>query len=311
MSRLFKAIILGCLIGIVGLLVSPFRFTLEIEENTGLGLLFKLRGVRSAPSDVVVVSIEKESSENLDLPNNPDKWPRSLHARLIDNLVRKGAEVIAFDLHFIEPRSTEDDIFFADAIRKAHNVVLAEPLIPKEIPLSAKGETAAGAHHIVKIVKPLDLFSRSAAATAPFSLPRIPFKVNQYWTFQTGAGESPTLPVVAFQLFTLRVYGKFIQLIARASPQQAAKLPKDPHIAIQTKGLKGLIGDIREVFESEPLIAARMLEELEHLESDVKTHRLLKSLIKMYAAANRRYINYYGPPPNDHHYTLSSGVADQ
>ncbi|MCK4987109.1 MAG: hypothetical protein KAS40_16380, partial [Desulfobacterales bacterium] len=80
MSRLFKAIILGFLIGIVGLLISPFRFALNIEENAGLGLLFKLRGVRPPPSDVVIVSIEKESSENLSLPNNPDKWPRSLHA---------------------------------------------------------------------------------------------------------------------------------------------------------------------------------------------------------------------------------------
>ncbi|MGD2024118.1 MAG: CHASE2 domain-containing protein, partial [Desulfobacterales bacterium] len=105
MSRLVKAIILGFLIGIVGLLISPFRFALELEENTGLGLLFKLRGARPAPSDVIVISIEKESSEYLGLPNNPDKWPRSLHARLIDNLVKEGAEVIAFDLHFIESRS--------------------------------------------------------------------------------------------------------------------------------------------------------------------------------------------------------------
>ncbi|MGD9269260.1 MAG: hypothetical protein PVH70_17625, partial [Desulfobacterales bacterium] len=85
MSRLVKAIILGFLIGVVGLLISPLRFVLELEENTGLGLLFKLRGARPAPFDVIVISIEKESSEYLDLPNNPDKWPRSLHARLIDN----------------------------------------------------------------------------------------------------------------------------------------------------------------------------------------------------------------------------------
>ena len=88
MSRLFKAIILGFLIGIVGLLIGPFRFALDIEENAGLGLLFKLRGVRPAPSDVVIISIERGSSENLSLPNNPDKWPRSLHARLTENLVR-------------------------------------------------------------------------------------------------------------------------------------------------------------------------------------------------------------------------------
>ena len=88
-SRLFKAIILGLVIGLVGLLLSPFRFALNLEENTGLGLLFKLRGVQKPSDEVVVVSIEKESSDHLNLPNNPDKWPRSLHARLVDNLIRR------------------------------------------------------------------------------------------------------------------------------------------------------------------------------------------------------------------------------
>jgi serine phosphatase RsbU (regulator of sigma subunit) len=296
MSRLVKAIILGFLIGVVGLLISPFRFVLELEENTGLGLLFKLRGARPAPFDVIVISIEKESSEYLDLPNNPDKWPRSLHARLIDNLVKEGAEVIAFDLHFIESRSTEDDHLLAEAIKKARKVVLAEPLIAKEIPLSAQSKSTSDVHRIVKSVKPIALFSQPAAATAPFSLPRIPFKVNQYWAFQTGAGDSPTLPVVTFQLFTLPVYEKFIQLIEKISPDQSVKLPKDRHSAMQNGGAQRLIGKIREIFESKPLMAERMLAELEQSEYDDKTHRLLESLIMMYAAPNRRYINYYGPP---------------
>ncbi|NIM96911.1 MAG: CHASE2 domain-containing protein, partial [candidate division Zixibacteria bacterium] len=298
-SRLFKAIFLGALIGLVGLVISPLDFALNIEENTGLGLLFKLRGSRQAPADVVVVSIDRESSEKLNLPDNPDKWPRSVHARLTENLVREGAEVIAFDVHFIEPRSAESDNLFADAIKNARNVVLAEPLKAKEVPLSGTGGAQAGVHSIVKIVKPLALFSQSAVATAPFPLPRIPFKVNQYWTFQKGAGDSPTLPVVAFQLFTLPVYEEFIHLLEKVSPNQAGKLPRDRDSAMTTKGVKRLIRDIREIFESEPLIGERMLEELEHserLSADVKAHRLLKSLIKMYQGAHSRYINFYGPP---------------
>ncbi|NIO05579.1 MAG: CHASE2 domain-containing protein [Proteobacteria bacterium] len=298
-SRLVKAIFLGFLTGIVGVVISPFHFALNIEENAGLGLLFKRRGARQAPSDVVVVSIDRESSENLDLPDNPDKWPRSFHARLTENLAREGAEVIAFDVHFIEPRSTEDDNLFAEAIREARNVVLAEPLKAKEVPSSDTGGSQTGVHSIVKIVKPIDLFSRPAVATAPFPLPRIPFKVNQYWIFQTGAGDSPTLPVVAFQLFALQIYEDFIQLLEKVSPNHAVKLPGDRTSAIETIGVKRLMRDIREIFESEPAIAERMLEELEHsepLSADMKKYRLLKSLIKMYGGANSRYINYYGPP---------------
>ncbi len=319
MPRLFKAILLGFLVGIVGLVVSLFHFALKFEENTGLGLLFKLRGVKQATSDVVIVSIDKQSSQVLNLHNNPDKWPRSLHARLTENLVREGAEVIAFDVHFIEPRSAKDDNLFAESIRKARNVVLAEPLVANEIPLSGSGGSQTAAHSIVKVLKPIELFSRSAAATAPFPLPRIPFKVNRYWTFQTGAGDSPTLPVVAFQLFTLQVYEEFIHLLEKVSPNQAGKLARDIHTAIKTRDVTKLIGDIRAIFASEPLIAERMLDELKNSEPrpvDVKRDRLLESLIRMYGGASSPFINYYGPPrtittiPYHQALKLREGVVD-
>jgi adenylate cyclase len=144
----------GILVGMVGLVVSPFHLTLGIEENIGLGLLFKLRGAGQAPSDVVVISIDKESSEVLGLPDNPDKWPRSLHGRLTETLVKEGARVVAFDVHFIEPRSPEDDSLFAEAMRKAGNVVLVEPLKTKELPLPGGGGSDAVGHNIVRVVPP-------------------------------------------------------------------------------------------------------------------------------------------------------------
>jgi len=297
--RLYKAILLGLVVGMAGLVISRFQFVAGFEENAGLGLLFKLRGVKTPPSDVVVVSIDQESSEQLNIPDNPDKWPRSLHARLTENLSRAGAKVIVFDVHFIEPRSAEDDKLFAEAIRETGNVILCEPLKAKEIPLSGSGGSHAGVHSIEKIVKPIDLFARPAVATAPFALPRIPFKVNRYWAFKTGAGDSPTLPVVAFQVFTLQCYKEFIQLLKKASPDHAAKLTDDSHTAIKTRGVKGLVADIKEIFINQPLIEERMLEALEHskpLSENVKHHELLKSLIKMYGGNNSRYINYYGPP---------------
>ena len=298
--RLFRATILGLLIGLVGLMISPFRFALNLEENTGLGLLFKLRGVKQPSDEVVIVSIEKESSDHLKLPNNPDKWPRSLHGRLVDNLVNEGAAVITFDVHFIEPRNAEDDKIFAEAIKDAGNVIIGEPLVAKEVKLSDSGESQSkpGVHSIVKIVKPIELFATPAIATAPFSLPRIPFKVNQYWGFQTGAGDSPTLPVVTFQLLTLPLYEDFLGLLATVNSQQTAKLPPNT-AAIQEKGIKRLIRDIRGIFESDPLIAQKMLQALvasDSLSNDDKNKRLLKSLIRMYAAPNSRYVNYYGPP---------------
>jgi adenylate cyclase len=225
MSGLAKAFCFGFLIGIIGVAVSFFQFAHDAEEDIGLGLLFKLRGVRKAPADVVVVSIDRESSEHLNLPDDPDKWPRSLYGRLLEALVRNGARVITFDVYFTEPGAPEEDSQLAAAIMTAGNVVLAEPLKAIELPAEDVSGASVTAHRVVRILKPIPPLARSAAATAPFVLPGLPFKVNQYWTFQSSAGDWPTFPVVAFQLYALGAYDEFTRLLAKTAPQQAANLP--------------------------------------------------------------------------------------
>jgi adenylate cyclase len=79
-------------------------------------------GARPAPKDAVVISIDKESADQLSIPENPDKWPRSLHARLVGILAKQKAAVVTFDVHFIEPRSEKDDKLFAVAPRRTRHL---------------------------------------------------------------------------------------------------------------------------------------------------------------------------------------------
>ncbi|MGH8728296.1 MAG: hypothetical protein ACREV9_09090 [Burkholderiales bacterium] len=60
---------LGLCFGVLGLCVSLTRLGAHLEEDTALDWLFKLRGSRAAPSEVVVIAIDKESAEQLGLPN--------------------------------------------------------------------------------------------------------------------------------------------------------------------------------------------------------------------------------------------------
>ena len=297
---MLKAVILGFLVGIVGLVVSPFRFALSLEENTGLGLLFRLRGATRPPLNAVVISIDRESSEQLGIPDNPDKWPRSLHARLTEILAREGAKVVSFDLHFIEPRVAKDDIAFADAMKKSRNVVLTEPIRTKDILLSdGDASSESSSHNVVKVVPPIELFSDAAAATAPFTLPRIPFKVSQFFTFEPGAGDSPSVPMVMLQIYGATAYGDFIRLLEKASPAQAGKFPRDMSATIATGTVRDLMKKIREVFLADPSIAERMRRELERSKApagDAGRQRLVEALIRVYEGSNNRYIDYYGPP---------------
>jgi adenylate cyclase len=300
MSRVWKVILLGFLVGFAGLIASPLRFTLDMEENLGLGLLFKLRGALQAPRDVVVISIDRESSEQLGIPDNPDKWPRSLHARLTETLAREGAKVVSFDLHFIEPRVAKDDAVFAEAMKKARNVVLTEPIRTKDMPLpDGDGSSESSSHNIVKVVPPIELFSNAAVATAPFTLPRIPFKVARFFTFEPGAGDSPSVPMVTLQLYCANAYEDFIRLLEKASPDQAGKVPHDLSGAIASGSVRDLMRKIRGIFQGDPAIGERMRKELESSKEnagDPERSRLVRVLIRLYEGSNNRFIDYYGPP---------------
>lgn len=59
-------------------------------------------------------------------------WPRAWHGRLLDRLSEAGVAVVAFDALFSEPSTLGEDRAFAEAIRRAGNVVLAADLIYRE-----------------------------------------------------------------------------------------------------------------------------------------------------------------------------------
>lgn len=138
-SRLKKAFLLGCIVALCGLIVTILPVGSIIEEDIGLDILFKLRGARKAPKEVVVIAIDKSSADNLNLSERPEKWPRSVHAALVDNLVKAQASVIVFDVSFLEPSSAREDHIFAESLRKAQTVVLCECLKAEKIALGGEG----------------------------------------------------------------------------------------------------------------------------------------------------------------------------
>jgi len=56
MRRLLKVTVAGMVVGILGVIISITPFGKELEENAGLHLLFKMRGVRRAPPEVIVIT---------------------------------------------------------------------------------------------------------------------------------------------------------------------------------------------------------------------------------------------------------------
>ncbi len=312
-SGLLRALIFGLFTASMGLGLSILPAGVDIEENTGLEILFHLRGTRPAPSDVVVVSIDKKSSDRLNLSYDPRKWSRTLHARLIENLQREGAAVIGFDLVFEEPHQADEDRLFAEAIGRVPNVVLCERLKSDRSSLIGKRGTFEAAFSTERLVPPLAPLAQSAVALAPMPLPKVPVRVSQYWMFKSGAGDVPTFPVVVFQLFTMGAFDEFIRVLEKVSPYPIDKQLIDKGTFIKGKGVPAAVSRIREIFQREPLLAERMVQELRSSEktSESKKRRMVKLLVKMYGSGDSQYLNFYGPPRTittiPYHQVLSSG----
>lgn len=213
-----NGLILGTLIALLGLASLIIPAIARLEPDIGLKWLFDLRGPRPAPKDVVVVTIDRDSSKNLQLPNVPRKWPRALHAQLVRILHSAGASVISFDMIFTDHRDPQHDQEFAQAMQEAGNVILFEYLQSENQDfIGSKGNATI---HIEQRLLPIPEFTRSAVAVAPFNLPKIPERVNQAWLFKSGAGDLPSLPVVALHQYLAAYFPQLKRQIHAISGQK-------------------------------------------------------------------------------------------
>ncbi len=297
MRRLVPALLLGVLTATAGGLATLVPLAARLEENLGLDLLFTLRGSRPPPAEVVIVSIDKQSADELGVPRDSAKWPRTLHARLLDTLSRQGAAMVAFDIVFDQPGVPDDDRRLAEALARGRNVVLGQYLTRETVPMPG----TPGGHLIVeRAVPPVALLDDAALAVAPFPLPKTPVRVSQYWTFKTSAGDLPTLPVVAFQVFTLDAYDRFVRLFEEVSPYHAERLPRDRAAVVAAGHAERLVRLVRDILQHEAPTIDRMRERLRSEPAGApgtrRPGRRLLALLEMYRAPPSQYLNFYGPP---------------
>jgi adenylate cyclase len=107
------------------------------------------------------------------------------------------------------------------------------------------------------------------------------------------------MPIAAFQLFAMPVYGEFRALLERARPDLAGKLPRGREDIPAARGVETVVRDVRNIFESDPDIGDRMLADLRKSPSDPEDpskRQWIASLIRMYQSDVSRYLNFYGPP---------------
>jgi adenylate cyclase len=298
-GRVVRALVLGGLTALAGGLLVLLPATSALEESWGLDLLFHLRGARPPAPEVAIVGIDRQSADRLGLASDPARWPRSLHARLVDALARRGASVIVFDMVFNEPRAPEEDTAFADAIRRAQNVVLAAYVTREWVPWPGTAGRPASQLILERLVPPIPVLADAAVGLAPFPLPKVPVRLSQYWTFKTGAGDLPTLPVVALHVFGLPAHETFVRLFEQASPYHVEKLPRDREAVVSAGHAEQMVRQLREILEHEGPTVPAMRARLGPVTAGMVGtghRRTLAALLDVYGGGSSRYLNFYGPP---------------
>jgi adenylate cyclase len=291
------AICLG--IGLLGIVGSMLPVLSNAEERLGLHLLYQLRGVEKPRSDVMIVAIDRKSAKALNLPLSPHKWPRSLHARLLEVLSEYHPAVIAFDLIFSDSRSPSGDQALADAIRRSGNVILTQPIDRETLALLDDNGRLISRMVVQKRVTALPLIADAAVAQAPFPLPKVPIKLNQYWRFGPGLEESPTLPVVVMHVYAKEAFHDFIALLKRVAPEASATFPPLNPETGKARDVIDAIQPTYRLFKKDGSLANRLMAALQ---KGCKgrplspRERQARAFIALYGAGGSGYLNFYGPP---------------
>jgi adenylate cyclase len=296
--RWLNGLAVGAFVAVVGLGLVLTDLGHDFEKEFGLTWLFKFRGEIEAPRDIVVVAINGNTGEQLGLPALPRDWPRSVHARLIESLVSRGASVVVFDLDLQRSRSAEEDLVFAEAVAGADRVVLFQPLDGQRQPIFDSAGKQIALVWKENLIDPVAPLAEAAKALAPFPLPKDEVAVDTYWSFKPSV-DAPTVPAVALQLHALGSYDAWLGLLERSGVPGAGDLPRDKALLARAPEVSNLMRGLRRAFLSDPGLGQRIAERLEAVQTpdlDERERRLLTALAGLYQGPDEQFLNFYGPP---------------
>ncbi|VAW82050.1 Adenylate cyclase [hydrothermal vent metagenome] len=290
-----QSLLAGLMVGLLGVLVAALPASWAWEEDIGLAALFKLRGSRVAPDEVVIVAIGGRTSHQLKVDEEVRNWPRTLHAQLIDQLAAAGAVVITFDIFFKKPSGDEHDRRLAKAMQDAGNVVLFAYLERKILP-AGSSKTRTPANKLVQLEHlqpPIPLLADTAVAVAPFILPKVPIKVGRFWIYHDNI-RLFSLPVVAQELYSATALSDYLHILEQQDPVLKQRIS---HSSIE-KGERLSIDTLIDL-RNEPEFANTLLKTLVSPAMAVLSsehRRQIETLLATYRAPVHPYFNFYGPP---------------
>lgn len=98
---------------------------LDLPEARTLDLRFDLRGPRKPAFPIVIVSVDDDSLAEI---NRQWPWPRSYHARVIEEIAKGNPRAIGVDILFPEKSQDREDRLLGQAVARSKRVILGSTL---------------------------------------------------------------------------------------------------------------------------------------------------------------------------------------
>ena len=289
MSSWRRTFVAGVCVSLLATALSLSSIGQWLDSNVFLDWVYEIRGTRTPPDDVLVVSMDQRDADLPVVTRSDRIWSRHLYASLIDRLVAANVSVIVFDVTFEGPTDEAADRSLEESIARSNRVVLFKRL------------TRTESRNIP--IKPLKRFASVAKAEAVFPLPKVS-RVDSYWPFFTTHtiqadkleyDELPSLPIAALQLRLLNDISaiRFKQFIGdeqqRVEALARIETSLDEEKPVLTTSMR------KTIIQKQNIEAFVDFLTIKHSVENAQTKSMVRSLLHAYKQRGLMPINFYGP----------------
>ena len=289
-----------------------------LEQQVGLQWLFTLRGPIEPPGDAVLVLMNERSADSISLPRDPERlhrcedlrvgakptthaslpempsrWPRCVHARLLERLSEAGARLVVFDVLFRErlplPGGGGD-------LHAWQDETLARAMAVSRVVIAQEVEEWGGQEQFADLSP---VIAHAVLGAAPFPLlTEANRRFDRFVAFKEEGLVTPTLPAVALQAFAVAGYPFLRDFLTRHAGENASLLPQSSDELESQGQLQATALLIRELSHRDAAIADRLRSVAAQTQLAVKdagTSKAIGALGALYSGNGTRLLNPYGP----------------
>lgn len=308
----------GLAVGALCVALAAIPGVRGLEEQFGLQWLFDLRGPLPPPPHAALVLMNERSADSITLPRDaerfhrcedlrigarpathvslpemPSRWPRCLHAKLLERLSEAGARVVAFDVLFRErpplPGAEGD-------LHAWQDETLARAAAASRVVIAEKIEERDGQERLADLSPAI---GSNVLGAAPFPLLAEPGRrFDRFMAFKEEGFVTPTLPAIALQAYALEGYPFLRDFLVRNAGEDASLLPASTAELESRRALQASAILIRNLARSNATIAASLAADARETASAVREADLAQSIAALgalYAGEGTRLLNPYGP----------------